>query len=207
MRRRSQSNALGNGVVNAEQLQHRFSQNIAHHAGDDNGNHRDGHIAAHLLGHAHANSGGDGFGQEGHILAVVKPEHQGKHQHQHHRGQHPGKHAGKNRHCILFQQLQLLIQRDGKAHRGRGQQEADIAGAGLIYFRRNPRHRQESHHQDNRHQQGIENANLPLFLAENAHFIGSKGNRRAKEHGLGCKLRHESSPSRQCAVSRALQRP
>ena len=166
------AHTLGDGVGDAEDLADELGKDVPQHTGDDDDHHRQGLDAPQLLRHADADGGGDGLGQKGHIHGVVQVEEDAHGQDHGQAGQHAGGDTQQDGLGVLLQQGELLVEGNGQADRGRGQQEADVPGpfhiGGVVDFKPY----QEGHHQDDGHQQGVKEGKLPPASEENAHAVG-----------------------------------
>ena len=122
MGRSADAHTLGDGVGDMEQLAHGLGQQGTHDAGDDHDGTGQRRNAAQLCGHIHADGGGHGLGQQGGILLSGQVQRQCQCQRAAKAHQRAHRNARNDGGGILFQQVDLLIQRDGQRHRG-GQQQ------------------------------------------------------------------------------------
>ena len=156
MGRGADAHAFGDGVGDVEHLAHRFGQQVARNAGEDDDGTGQGGNAAQLSGHIHADGSGHGFGQQGGVLLFGQVQRQGKSKGTAQADQCANRDAGDDGGGVLPEQVPLFIQRDGQGHGGRQQQVVHRGGAGLVVGVGNLAHRQEDDDKDAAQQQGIE---------------------------------------------------
>ena len=187
-------NALCNWVGDMKHPADHGREHIAHQSGDDNHGDGQGDIAAQLLRNAHADGGGDGLGQQGHILCMIQPEDQSHGQYAQKRGQHPGGDAQKNGGLVLLQQIQLFIEGNGQTDGGWGQKIAQILCAGIVHVVIHIGHGQQRNGDDNGDQQGVKQRAFPLLLQQAAQTVGHQTDGHPEKCGGFQKRTHALPP-------------
>ena len=108
-----------------------------------------------IVGDAQADGGGDGFGEQRHILFVIKAEQLCQQENAHKAGQDAGGDAAGHGFYIILKQGELPVKRHGKAYGGRREQIADIARAFAVVAVFHMQKRQYCHDADCSDQQWI----------------------------------------------------
>ena len=191
----------GNGLRDAEQPAKALSDHIPQHPGNEDDCHGQAHIASQLLRNTHADGGGDGFGQQGHISGMIQPEQPGQKKNAPKTGQNPRENSQKHRFAVLFQQLKLLIQRHGQADRGGGQQVADVLRPSFVGGIVHPEQEQQPNSQKNRNKQRIQKGLFEFLLDPQASQVTANGQQCPEKGGIYKHLTHFSSPFSQETAS------
>ena len=152
---RAQCQSLCDRLFDAKQFEYEFCNDISQNPGDDNDGYRDRGNTAKLFGDAQADGGGDGFGEQRHILFVIKAEQLCQQENAHKAGQDAGGDAAGHGFYIILKQGELPVKRHGKAYGGRREQIADIARAFAVVAVFHMQKRQYCHDADCSDQQWI----------------------------------------------------
>ena len=198
MGRSSDAHALGDGVGDVEHLAHRLSQQRPHDAGNNDDRTGQGSNAAQLSGHIHADGGGHGLGQQDGILLTGQVQRQCQRQcaaKAHQRAHRDTRNDGGG---VLFQQVDLFIQRNGQCHGGGQQQIVHRCRAGLVVRIRDAAHRQKDDHKDTAQQQRVKNGFACHLIDKGAQCKRGQRKQNAPCCGAGQKiiqqLRHCQPP-------------
>ena len=173
---RTNRNALGHRFGDPAQLAHGLGNDIAQHTGDDDDRFRDGHNTAEFLGHTHADGRGDGLRQQGNIILMVESEQNTQSEYRSHAGQHTGNNADQNGLDVAHQQGELLVQRNGQADGGRGEQVAQVLRTGVVALVVHVQQEQNDDGDDDGDKQRVADRRLGLFLNPQSELVAQNTN-------------------------------
>ena len=182
-------------VFHPEQLHQKRRRQVAQNAGDDDRRHRDGDDAAMAFRHSRGNGRRDGLGQQGHRHGFIQPKQAAHHQDAADGSQRTGQAPRQYRQPILFQQVDLGIDRDRHTGRGRPQEKIDKAAALIIILIGNMEHRQNGNQQGHCDDHAVADHKARLFLGLDADPVGRHRQRDAKKGGGG-QSAHFAAPFR-----------
>ena len=188
MGRGADAHALGNGVGDVEHLADRLGQQVARNAGQDDDGTGQGRDAAQLSGNVHADGGGDGLGQQGHILLTGQAHGHGQSQRAAQTDQGAHRDARDDGGGVLLEQVPLFIQRDGQADGGGQQQIADRRGADFVIRVGDVQHTEQDDDEDAAQQQRVEDGLARHPVDEGAQCKGRQREQNAPRRGRGKKL-------------------
>ena len=193
---RAKAHALGDGVGDVEHLAHGFGQQCAHDAGHDDDGTGQGGDAAQLCGHIHADSGGHGFRQQGGVLLLGQVHCQRQCKRAAQADQRAHRNARDDGGRVLFEQIQLFIQRDGQRHCGGQQQVAYRRGAGFIVPIGDIAHRQKEDDKNAAQQQRVEDGLAGHLIDDRAQRKGRQRKKHAPCRRAGQKIVQQLSHGR-----------
>ena len=110
-----------------------------------------------------------------------------------HAGQDAGEDAKENGFVILFQQLDLLVQRHGEANGGRRQEVIDILRPFVVGLVVHACELQESHHHQNRREERIEERKMEFQEQFRAQVKGDEAHEDAEVRRVVKKFVHAPS--------------
>lgn len=181
------------GSWNFQKAAQRAAADVAKNARNDD--HGGGHRrhAPQLLADGDAHGRGNALGQKGGQHSVLHGKNPAEDCHAAQAHRRSRQNAHKDGRQILFQDLYLLVQRHGKAHRSRCQQPGKGFTARRIIVGSHIQDFDCGNHQDHRNEDRIANGAFQLFLQPDAEFIGSQRQDNGKQRSRRQKLIHGTS--------------
>ena len=120
----SQRHTFCDRLLNAENAEYMLTDHISENTGHDDDRNRDRDDTAKFLRNTHSDRRRDRLRKQGHILLMAESKDSRKRQNRNQACEHAGDQARHDRLYIVFQKLQLLIQRHRQTHSRRCQQIA-----------------------------------------------------------------------------------
>ena len=193
---RADAHALGDGVGDVEQLAHGLGQQCAHDAGDDDDGTGQGGNAAQLSCHVHADGGGHRLRQQSSVLLLGQVHCQRQCKGAAQTDQRAHRDARDDGGRVLFEQVQLFIQRDSQRHRSGQQQVAYRRGAGLVVPIGDIAHRQKNDDKNTAQQQRVKDGLAGHPVDEHTQPKGCQRKQHAPCHRAGQKVVQQLSHGR-----------
>ena len=188
----AESHALGDFVVDAEQLAQSRACQIAHIAGDDDGHGGDGGDAADLVAQSQADGGGDALGHQRQHHDPFQMEQTAQKIHRAQAADGAGHHADENGADVIFQCLEFFIAGDGQANGGRGQKIGQDGAAGLEILVGDVKDDQKGDDEDGGDQQGVQHGDFKPTLETVGEGVADQRQRHREEGAAAEKFNHGS---------------
>ena len=155
MGRRSQGQSLCHRILNAQNTKNRFSDNISKNSGSNNTHNGNRYHSSYFLTDSHSDCRSNRFWKQTCIGSMIQTKYKTHRKNTGCTGKYTRNNCCQNCRKMLFQKLQLLIQRNCQTDRGRSQEIADDTGAAVVGFIINSKNGQKSNHKDHRNKKRI----------------------------------------------------